>query len=311
MLIRSRTSAPSRRSRSVNSSKLVVPASAARTLSRSTSRSGPAGAGIEPVWFGGGKLAPDLTFPQLQARWCAEPNGNGGPAAPATETAAAAMRAGLELNPAERQLLWEAAGLAIVRADSTLLAAVGGDPATRAMAEAAAMAASEVLTSVGRITERSGAGPLHQAAAAYDRAARGLRRHPPIPTSAARRTRRAAGALRGMEFVRRGDTRQLLQLVEQLNRLCLTLAALREEQGRLAQATAARRAAELLSAERTRRSNAAHAAVQHLTTTPQTSRTTGSTPSRGPAHQPAFSWPTRPAAAAAAPPPASRPGRGR
>jgi hypothetical protein len=187
------------------------------------------------VWFGGGKLAPDLTFPQLQARWCAEPDGNGGsdrPAAPAAETAAAAMRAGLELDPAERQLLWEAAGQAIGRADQQLRAAVGGDPATRAMAEAAAMAASEVLTSVGRITERSGAGPLHQAAAAYDRAARGLRRHPPIPTPAARRTRRAAGALRGMEFVRRGDTRQLLQLVEQLNRLCLTVAALREQQGR-------------------------------------------------------------------------------
>jgi hypothetical protein len=25
--------------------------------------------GTEPVWFGGGKLAPDLTFPQLQVRW--------------------------------------------------------------------------------------------------------------------------------------------------------------------------------------------------------------------------------------------------
>ena len=30
--------------------------------------------GLEPVWFGGGKLAPDLTFPQLQARWCGEPD---------------------------------------------------------------------------------------------------------------------------------------------------------------------------------------------------------------------------------------------
>ena len=38
----------------------------------------------------------------------------------------------------------------------------------RAMAEAAAVAASEVLVAVGRLTERSGAGPIHHAAVAYD-----------------------------------------------------------------------------------------------------------------------------------------------
>jgi len=27
-----------------------------------------------PVWFGGGKLAPDLTLPQLQARWTTGPS---------------------------------------------------------------------------------------------------------------------------------------------------------------------------------------------------------------------------------------------
>jgi hypothetical protein len=278
----------------------------------------PAGAdaaeGIGPVWFGGGKLAADLTFPQLQARWCGEPDRHDRSARPAA-TGAAATRAGLELNPSERQVLWEAAGQAIGRADQQLRAAVGGDPATRAMAEAAAVAASEVLAAVGRLTERSSAGPLHQAAAAYDRAARGLRRHLPIPTSPARRTRRAAGALRGMEFVRRADTRQLLQLVEQLSRLSLTLAALREEQGRAAQAAAARRAAELLTAQHARRSNAAYASVNRLTRTPETARTpevaqtTGSSLRPGLVRQPAFSWPARPAGPA--PAPASRPGRGR
>ena len=97
------------------------------------------------------------------------------------------------------------------------------------------MAASEVLAAVGRLTERSGAGPLHRAADAYDRAARRLRRRPPIPTGTARRTRRAAGGLRGVEFVRRADTRQLLQTLDQLSRLSLTLAGLREQQGRTAQ----------------------------------------------------------------------------
>jgi hypothetical protein len=158
--------------------------------------------GLEPVWFGGGKLAPDLTFPQLQARWCRE-SADPQPAV----TAGRAVRGGLELDPAERQSLWGAAGQALGRADEQLRAAATGNPTARAMAEAAAVAASEVLSAVGRLTERSAAGPLHRAAVAYDRAARGLRRDLPVPTGPARRTRRAAGELRGMEFVRRADTR--------------------------------------------------------------------------------------------------------
>jgi len=179
--------------------------------------------GAEPVWFGGGKFAPDLTLPQLQARWCRE-----GTAARQSATTAGASRRGLELDPSERQVLWDATGQAIGRADQQLRAAAGGDPASLAMAEAAAVAASEVLAAVGRLTERSGAGPIHRAAEVYDRAARGLRRRPPIPTGATRRTRQAAGGLRGMEFVRRADTRQLLQTLEQLSRLSLALAGLRE-----------------------------------------------------------------------------------
>jgi len=261
--------------------------------------------GIEPVWFGGGKLAPDLTFPQLQARWCREPAdptdlGRAG-------TGGRPVRGGLDLDPAERQALWEAAGQALGRAEEQLRAAAGGDPTARAMAEAAAVAASEVLSAVGRLTERSGAGPLHQAAVAYDRAARGLRRKLPVPTGPARRTRRAAGGLRGMHFVRTADTRQLLQLVDQLSRLSLTLAALREQQDRTAQAAAARRAAELLTAEHTRRTHTAYAGGRGLAATPEeAARTTGRPPMPGPFPAP-FNWPGPPAA----PPPAHRPGRAR
>jgi hypothetical protein len=253
--------------------------------------------GLEPVWFGGGKLAPNLTFPQLRARWCRE-----GAAPRQAAAAARTVRDGLKLEPAERQALWETAGQALGRADEQLRAAASGDPTTRAMAEAAAVAASEVLAALARLSERSAAGPLHSAAAAYDRAARGLRRRPPIPTGPARRTRRAAGGLRGMQFVRRADTRQLLHTLERLSRLSLTLAVLREQQGRTAQAAAARRAAELLTAEQTRRIHAAYASVHGLTATPEMSRTTG-TPRQGAPDQPAFSWPGRPAT----PAPASRP----
>jgi len=259
--------------------------------------------GVEPVWFGGGKLAPDLTLPQLKARWCRE-----GTEARRAASTAGARTAGVELGPAERQALWDAAGQAIGRADEQLRAAAGGgDPASRAMAEAAAVAASEVLAAVGRLTERSGAGPLHRAAEVYDRAARGLRRRPPVPTGPARRTRRAAGGLRGMRFVHTADTRQLLQTLDQLSRLSLTLAALREQQGQAAQAAAARRAAELLAAEQTRGTHAAYGAVvRRRTATPETSRATGSRPAHDP-FPPPLSWPGR----SAAPTPASRPGRAR
>jgi len=258
--------------------------------------------GIEPVWFGGGKLAPNLTLPQLKARWCREPA-----EARRAATTTRARTAGLELDPSERQALWDAAGQAIGRAEEQLRTAASGDPAARAMAEAAAVAASEVLAAVGRLTERSGAGPLHRAAEVYDRAARGLHRRPPIPTGPARRTRRAAGGLRGMQFVRTADTRQLLQTLDQLSRLSHTLAGLREQQGRAAQAAAARRAAELLTAEQTRRTHAAYASVvRGRTATPETARTTTSRPAQRPVPPP-FSWPGRPTE----PVPASRPGRAR
>jgi hypothetical protein len=266
--------------------------------------------GIEPVWFGGGKLAPDLTLPQLQARWCREGAEPTDPTDPVglehAGTGGRSVRGGLDLDPAERQALWEAAGQAVGRADEQLRAAAGGNPTARAMAEAAAVAASEVLSAVGRLTERSGVGPLHRAAVAYDRAARGLRRDLPVPIGSARRTRRAAGRLRGMQFVRNADTRQLLQLVDQLSRLSLTLAALREQQGRAAQAAAARRAAELLTTEQARRTSTGHATVAGLTAVSQAARATGRRPTPDPLSAPG-SWRGRPAE----PPPARRPGRAR
>jgi len=209
-----------------------------------------AAADIEPLWFGGGKLAPDLTFPQLQARWGQET----GPASPRrTDGGATTTTAGLNLSAEERAQLWLAAHRSIHEADEQIRAACTGDPRAMAGAEAAAAAVSDVLASVSRLTERTGTGPLRQAADAYDRAARGLRRSLPVPTAQARRTRRSAGGLVGMQFVRQSDTRQLLELLDQLGRLSVTLAGLREQQGRAAQAAAARRAAELLAGEQVRR----------------------------------------------------------
>jgi len=99
------------------------------------------------------QLAPDLTFPQLEAHWCRE-----GAVTRQAATTTAARTCSFELDPSERQALWDVPGQALGRADEQLRAAAGGDPASRAMADAGAVAASEILAEVGRLTERSGPG---------------------------------------------------------------------------------------------------------------------------------------------------------
>ncbi|MGI8537386.1 MAG: hypothetical protein ACR2K2_13060 [Mycobacteriales bacterium] len=91
--------------------------------------------------------------------------------------------------------------------------------------------------------------------------------------------------------------------MDQIGRLSLTLAALREQQGRAAQA-AARGAVELLIAEQTRRT---HASFQVLTVTLGVSRPTAGRPGLALTPEPPFGASVRPAA----PAPARRPGRAR
>ena len=79
--------------------------------------------GVRPVWLGGGKLAPDLTLPQRQARWCRE-----GTEYRQATTPRRSVRGGVELDLAVRQALKFAAGQAIGRAEEQLPAAAGGDP---------------------------------------------------------------------------------------------------------------------------------------------------------------------------------------
>ena len=107
-----------------------------------------------------------------------------------------------------------------------------------------------------------------------------------------------------MQFVRQGDTRQLLKTLHQLSRLSLTLAVLREQQGRAAQAVAARRAAELLSAEQARRTHSAYASQRGLELAPDIARAATSRRPQDPAFPSPLSRPSEPA-------PAPRPGRAR
>ncbi len=229
----------------------------------------------QSVWFGGGKLAPDLTFPQLQARW-ADP----GAADPKADSTAGrthpgrrpggGRHTGLELTELERQQLWRAAQHAVQYADAQIryansprLGAPTGAAATaaHAAAQAAATAASEVLGAVSWLLEHKHGGPLRTAADAYDRAARDLRRRTVPPTPHSRKVRSAAGGLLSMRAVQGAESRQLLALLSQMASMTDSLSQLRETQGRAAQAHAARQAAEQLNVECTRRTTAATAAV--------------------------------------------------
>jgi hypothetical protein len=182
-----------------------------------------------PVWFSGGKLAPDLTLPRLQQRWATTTRAS----SPPTRDAAgrAAHRATHAVAAAERDL-------------HVTATQVGPGPA----ADTAA-AASDVLHAVSRLLEWKRPGPLRQAADDYDRATRPARRSRAPSTPAGRALRVAACGLALARLSAGADLPPLVQLLEQLAALADAVAALRRAQDQLARAAAARAAAESLHAE--------------------------------------------------------------
>lgn len=234
-------------------------------------------AGQQTVWFGGGRLAPDLSLPQLQARWDQDrgPSRGQEPGAGWADRPRVSRPTGTPLGPAgdlselERRRLWVAAENAVRHADAHIRQASSAlsDATAQATAQAAASSAAEVLAAVSWLVERKRGGPLHAAAEDYGRAARDLHRRTAPATARSRSTRTAAGALLGARLVKRAESRQLLSLLAQLTTLVESLARLRETQGRAAQALAARRAAERLASEHQRRAGAASAAVSSAVST--------------------------------------------
>jgi hypothetical protein len=210
-----------------------------------------------PVYFGGGKLAPDLTLPRLQRRWdgpAAAAAGGLGPAASAARRAAAGPAAGagrtvrtdrFGLTEMERLRIWKQATLAAARAAEHIAASVAHDPAGAADA---AWAASDFLTAAGRVVEGRRGGPLTDAAQTYDQAARELHGKVPAPTSAGTGLRAAGRLLLSAQVSQRSEAKQLLALMAQLSALTDAVTRLREAQDRAGQARAARQAAEALRA---------------------------------------------------------------
>jgi len=206
--------------------------------------------GGQPIFYGGGRLAADLTLPKIRRRWDpAAPDGrkteaprrSAGSSSTSPEgdgPEAAKGRHGLTAQ--ERARIWEQATAAAARASEQIRDA-GADP--HAAADAA-WAGSDFLAAAARVVEGRRGGPLTAAAGEYDRAACELWGRVPPPSRAGRGLRAASVLLTSARFVGRNENKQLLALLAQLVGLTDAVIRLRESQARSAQAAAARRAAE-------------------------------------------------------------------
>ena len=116
----------------------------------------------ETVWYGGGKLAPDLTLPKLRHRWPLTDTGD----RPARHEPTAGRRSG----PAERAETFRRAAQTARNAAEDLRHLIG--TGQHAAAASVAQAAADVLTAAARATEGRRRGPVTDAAEAFDRASR-------------------------------------------------------------------------------------------------------------------------------------------
>jgi hypothetical protein len=176
------------------------------------------------VWFGGGKLAADLTLPKLRHRWQATGPGPGD-----------------RFTAAERAAIWEHAARTAAGAGEQIRNSAAAD---RAVAADAAWAAADTLHAAAAAL---GSRVLRQAADSYDRAARapyGRIPAPGQPGNNLRRTARLLSTLPSVADVPRAETTLLMRFAK----LAEAIAELREAQRLAAQAAAARRAAEQLRA---------------------------------------------------------------
>jgi hypothetical protein len=194
-----------------------------------------------PVWFGGGKLAPDLTLPKLRCRW-----------QPARTTPSEPF------TPAERNAIWEHAARTAADASNQIRHLAATDPAGAADAAWAAAALHAAASALGSRV-------LRQAADSYDRAARG---RIPSPTPAGNSLRRTARLLSTAASVSGDPALAQITLVTRLAALVEDIADLSEAQRNAAQAAAARHAAERLHAARGTR-------ITPTTTQRATARTAG------------------------------------
>ncbi len=179
----------------------------------------------EPVWYGGGKLAADLSWPRLQQRWTR-------PARPDSP-----------LSAAEADAMWEYAARTAADATARIryYTATGNPAATADTASAASDALHVAAAALG-------SRDLRHAADAYDHAARQPWGRVPVPTPAGNQLRHAARIISAYAYLTGDRTLTPVVLLVRLAALAEAVAELRESQQRAAQAAAALRAAQHLRA---------------------------------------------------------------
>jgi hypothetical protein len=183
----------------------------------------------DPLFFSGGKLAPELSLPKLRARWCDE----------------TALLGELAVGVAERRRLWRSAIESVTVAEQHVRnhAAAG----THDQAADAAAATMDVIASAANVLERGEAGPLRRAVRQYERAVREPCGRRADITPYGERLRLAAVMIGGAGAA---ETRQAAVLVYHLTHLIDAVGDLRSAQQRREQAGAAIRARDELTAAR-------------------------------------------------------------
>ena len=181
-----------------------------------------------PVWYSGGKLAADLTWPKLTQRWH-----------PARQ-APGLRPADTRLTAAERAALFDHAVQAAANATAHIRAHAATNPAAAADA---AQAASDTLHIAAALL---GSRSLRQAADFYDRAAREPDGRIPAPTQTGNQLRRAARLMAAYARLSGTRTSTAAILIFQFAALAEAVAELRQAQQRGAQARAALAAAQQL-----------------------------------------------------------------
>ena len=179
-----------------------------------------------PVWYGGGKLAADLSWPKLRRRWT-----------PHRITPGAAG-----LTAAERNAAWDHATRAAADAAAHIRAMARTHPAAAADAAWATSGTLHVAAAV------LGSRILRQAADAYDRAARPPYGRIPPPSPAGNQLRQAARLLSAFAGLTGDRSMTPIVLITRLAALAEAVAELRDAQQHAAQAAAARAAAVRLHA---------------------------------------------------------------
>jgi len=236
-----------------------------------------------PVWYGGGKLAADLSWPKLRQRWTLHR------AVPGRQP---------NLTAEERNAVWEHATRVAADAAAQIRHLARTDPAAAADA---AWATSDTLHVAAAML---GSRILRQAADTYDRAARSPYGRIPPPTPAGNQLRQAARLLSVFAYLTGDQYMTPIMLIAKLAALAEAVAGLRESQQHAAQAAAAQAAAERLYAASRPAPPAQPRPAPYASTAAQLAGLSFPQPAQ-PAPQPAT--PRQPGPDQSGPPPSRRP----